>query len=79
MKEWSKNNWNKNREKMRDSLSSWFKVVSPKGKVYNTNRLGDLCDKFGLSFVTMWWASKRNKQVSKGKAKGWICQQIIQN
>jgi hypothetical protein len=41
MKKWSKNNWEQNKEYLRDCLSSNFKITSPDGNEYFTNRLED--------------------------------------
>ncbi len=72
------NNMWKDKEKMRDLLSSWFAVVSPDGTSYNTNRLQDFCKLHDLQFVSVWNTSRTGKTVSKGKSKGWKCT-IIQN
>lgn len=66
-----------NKEKSRDRLSSWFLVISPDGKQYKTNRLQDFCENKNLPYTSIWKTSVINKHLTKGKAKGWICQRII--
>jgi hypothetical protein len=76
MKNFSKILWEKSRDKMRDSLSSTFELTSPKGLVYNTNRLQDFCLEHDLTYTAVWKTSITNKPVKKGKAKGWLCKKI---
>lgn len=72
MKDHMKSLW-EDREGMRDKLSSTFTVVSPDGIKYNTNRLQEFCEEYGLTYVSVWNTSRTGKPVTKGKAKGWIC------
>lgn len=74
MAEWAKNNWVTNKESIRDSLSSYFVLTSPDGKIYKTNRLQDFCEENNLTYVSVWASSKTHKPVSKGKSKGWKCE-----
>lgn len=74
--EWSKSFWMENKERMRDLLASWFKVVSPDGVIYNTNRLEDFCREHNLTYVSVWNTSRTGKPVLKGKSKGWICTRV---
>jgi hypothetical protein len=76
MREWSKQYWTENKEKIRDILSSFFELTSPTGIVYTTNRLQDFCNQYELSYTTIWKTSITNKPVKKGKCKGWICKKI---
>lgn len=63
-------------ESYRDLLSSWFKIISPDGVEYKTNRLEDFCKENQLGYTALWNSSRTNKIVSKGKSKGWICERI---
>lgn len=76
MRERSKTYWKNNKEKQRDSLSSFFEVVSPDGMVYNTNRLEDFCSEHDLTYTSLWNTSRTHKVVKKGKTKGWKCTTI---
>lgn len=77
MREWSKNNWENNKEYIRDCLSSNFKITSPEGDEYLTNRLEEWCKEKNLPYSTLWVSSSKNgKIVTKGKAKGWKCELI---
>lgn len=77
MKEWSKNNWEQNKEYLRDCLSANFKITSPDGNEYFTNRLEDWCKEKQLPHSTLWVSSSKNgKIITKGKAKGWKCELI---
>lgn len=70
--------WRNNYDKMRDALASWFRVTSPDGIVYNTNRLEEFCRDNNLTYVSLWNSSRTNKPVKKGKTKGWICEKILE-
>lgn len=74
MKNKTKKLWAENKDKMRDSLSSWFTLTSPEGEVYETNRLEELCKSLGLPYNTVWKSSKTNTPPKRGNAKGWLCQ-----
>lgn len=63
----------KDKDGMRDKLSSEFTVVDPEGNVYNTNRLQEFCEDRNLTYVSVWNTSRTGKPVKKGKAKGWMC------
>ena len=76
MTEWSKTYWAANKEKMRDSLSSTFELISPNGEIYVTNRLFDLCESLGLPKTSVWKTSTTGTPPTKGKAKGWLCKRI---
>jgi hypothetical protein len=76
IKSWSTEMWSKNKDKMRDALSSSFEVVSPEGNRYVTNRLEDFCKERALPYTTIWRISISNKMPIKGKAKGWFCKRI---
>jgi len=76
MSEWNKENWKKNKEKIRDSLSSFFELTSPDGVVYTTNRLKEFCKENELTYTSVWKTSLTKKPVKKGKSKGWICKKI---
>lgn len=73
MKFQAKKMWSENKEKMRDSLSSRFTVVSPHGIMYNTNRLQDFCIENDFPYTTLWKTSITGKSPNRGKAKGWVC------
>lgn len=74
MKTIAKAIWVEHREKIRDTLSSYYKLVSPSGEEIITNRLKENCKKFGLPFVTIWSSSVDNGRIiKKGKAMGWKC------
>lgn len=64
------------REKIRDSKSGWYLVISPVGAETRTNRLGDFCKTNNLPYVTMYSSVKRNLVITKGKAKNWQCKKI---
>jgi hypothetical protein len=77
MKEWSTNFWKESKEKIRDCLSSTFKITSPEGEEIITNRLEDWCKENHLPHSTIWVSSSKNgKVITKGKAKGWKCELI---
>jgi phage-related protein len=77
MSNWAADNWSKNRENIRNSLSSTFKVTSPKNVEYITNRLKEFCETHNITYSSLWNTTRTNKPITKGKAKGWKCQ-IIQ-
>lgn len=66
----------KDKEKIRDKMSSTFIVESPDGIVYNTNRLEEFCKERNLTYVPVWNTSRTGYPVTKGKSKGWICRKI---
>jgi len=74
----TKNHWRNNKTKMRDALSSWFKVTEPNGKEHQTNRLEEFCNGRNLPYTTLWKTSKTGITANRGRSKGWLCQQIIQ-
>ena len=76
MQSWSVQNWENNKEKIRDALSSLFELTSPDGLVYTTNRLKEFCDQYDITYTSVWNSSVTRKPVKKGKAKGWICKKI---
>ena len=77
MKEWSTSYWKRNKEYIRDCLSSTFKITSPEEEETITNRLKDWCKKNNLPYSTLWISSSKNgKIITKGKAKGWKCELI---
>lgn len=78
MHDYMKNIWNKDKNLMRDRLSSWFIVIDPDNNEFKTNRLQDFCLQNNLPYTTIWKSSKDNSVIKKGKAKGWKCK-IIQN
>lgn len=63
----------KDKEQMRDRLSTCFSVVSPFGDIYKTNRLEEFCELRNITYVSVWNTSRTNKPVKKGRAKGWKC------
>jgi hypothetical protein len=71
-----KNFWKEDKEKMRDSLSSFFLVTSPEGNSFETNRLEEFCLDKNLPYTSIWKSSVSNKIIKKGKAKGWLCKKI---
>lgn len=73
-----KKQWRENYEKMRDSLSNYFLVISPTGDEYKTNRLEEFCKQKDLTYTSLWNTSRTNKHIKKGKSKGWICKKIFQ-
>lgn len=69
--------WIENREYIRDCLSSTFKITSPNGEEFITNRLEDWCKERQLPYTTLWVSSSKNgKIITKGKVKGWKCELI---
>jgi hypothetical protein len=76
MKEWAKENWKRNKESMRDSLSSTYELTSPSGEIYVTNRLGEFCEINQLTFTTIWRSSVTGNIPKKGKCKGWKCKKL---
>jgi hypothetical protein len=75
----SKKIWRENYEKMRNSLSSFFLVKSPTGEEYTTNRLEEFCKEKNITYTALWNTSRTNKEVKKGKSKGWLCKKIFHN
>jgi hypothetical protein len=76
MTNWGKDNWEKNREKMRDSMSSSFRLISPKGEMFETNRLQDFCKVHNLPYTTIWRLSVGQPQPNRGRGKGWLCVKV---
>jgi ribulose bisphosphate carboxylase small subunit len=74
----SKQYWKKNKEKMQNALSSWFKVIAPNGEEYTTNRLENFCTERKLPYTTLWKTSKTGITANRGPSKGWKCQKITQ-
>jgi hypothetical protein len=74
----TKKQWQENYDKMRNSLSNYFLVISPDGREYKTNRLEEFCEQKELTYTSVWNTSRTNKPVKKGKSKGWICKKISQ-
>lgn len=75
MSEVNKKRW-QNKDKMRNNLASYFLVISPTGEQIKTNRLQDFCRERNLEYGSLWNTSRTNKQVKKGRSKGWSCQKI---
>ena len=73
MRSWATEHWQKNKEKMRDSLSNYFCLTPPDGVKYRTNRLEEFCKVNNLPYTTIWKISVSGKSPSKGDAKGWFC------
>jgi len=74
MKKRTKELWENKKEKMRDALSGTYKLTSPNDDVIITNRLGEVCEKYGLPFTTIHNSySNGGRIITKGKAKGWSC------
>jgi len=73
MKNQMQHHWKNNKELIRDSLSSYFCLVSPSGVEYRTNRLYDFCKDNDLPYTTIWSTSISGVTPKKGKAKGWNC------
>lgn len=71
MSEWNKQWWRNNREHLRDIMSSEWKLISPEGAAYVTNRLEDWCHDNHLPYTTIWKNHKVNTPIKKGNAKGW--------
>ena len=65
--------WKNNKETWRDLHSSYFRVISPTGVEYRTNRLKDWCKENNLPYTTIWGVSVSGKIPKKGKALGWSC------
>lgn len=74
----TKKQWRENYDKMRNSLSNYFLVISPDGQEYKTNRLEEFCEQKDLTYTSVWNTSRTDKPVKKGKSKGWICKKISQ-
>jgi hypothetical protein len=66
----------KNKEKMRDALSFRYKLRSPLGEEFTTNRLGDFCEDHGISQVLMNRSAVECRCIVKGKSVGWQCWRI---
>ena len=73
MRQWSKKNWENNKETIRDALSTTFDIISPTGAKYTTNRLEDFCEDNNLPYSTLWNTSVTGVSPKRGKAKGWLC------
>lgn len=67
------------KQKIRDKLSSTYRLTAPDGRTIITNRLGEFCRDNGLTFTTIWKTAvlQPGKIITKGKAKGWTSQLII--
>jgi len=78
-REMSKKMWATKREEIRDKISATYRLTSPTGIVYTTNRLTEFCEKNNLTFTTVWGACRNNpgKPITKGRAKGWTGKLII--
>lgn len=63
----------KNKEKMRDALSHSYKLRSPLGEEFITNRLVDFCKDCGILQVLMNRSAIDNRFISKGRSIGWQC------
>ena len=74
--QWNKQRWKNDYEVRRNSLASFFEVISPEGIMYKTNRLQEFCNNHNLGYISLWNTSRTNKPVKKGKSKGWICTKI---
>jgi dissimilatory sulfite reductase (desulfoviridin) alpha/beta subunit len=68
--------WEVNKEKMRNALSSYYEIINPQGEKIVTNRLKDYCATHSLSYTTMYETAKTNKPPKKGKNLGWYCRKI---
>lgn len=64
----TKKYWGENKEKIRDTLSSWYTVISPNGEEYKTNRLQEFCISKGWSPLALYNGGKVKK---RGSAAGW--------
>jgi hypothetical protein len=64
----TKKHWETNKEKMRDSLSSWYLVISPTGEKFKTNRLQEFCISMGWNPLVLYNNGKVKK---RGLAAGW--------
>ena len=73
MAEYAKNIIWKDKEKMRNALSSTFVVTSPDGISTKTNRLQNFCVVNNLPYTSIWNNSKMDNPIKKGKAKDWRC------
>jgi len=78
MKTHAQEMWKTNKEKMRDSLSSWFLIIDADGNEYETNRLEEFCLTKQIPYSTLWKSSVSETVIRKGKLKGWICKKITQ-
>lgn len=77
MKEWASNYWRKNKEYIRNCLSSTFKITTLGGEEIITNRLEEWCKENQLPYTTLWISSSKNgKIITKGRVKGWKCELI---
>lgn len=73
MKDHMKQQWANNKEKYRDALSSTFKIISPIGEEYETNRLKEFSKIHNLGYTSLWRSSISGYSPKKGKSKDWIC------
>lgn len=73
----AKNQWELNKEKLRDALASWFVVTDPNGNVYETNRLEEFCKDKELPYTSLWKTTVTGKTPNRGKAKGWLCEKKL--
>ena len=65
------------RKKFKESNSEKYTLISPTGNIFENVYLTDICKEYLLPFTTLWNSAKLNgKQITKGKAKGWICKKI---
>jgi len=68
--------WAKNKEKMRNSLSSWFLVIDPEQKEYTTNRLQDFCNERNLAYTSLWKTCKTGKHRKEENLKDGYVEQL---
>jgi hypothetical protein len=65
--------WETKRDVIIDSMSGSYQLISPEGRLFETNRLTEFCKQEQLPFVSIWSNTKYDKPITKGKAKGWCC------
>lgn len=59
------------KEKIRNSNSFEYEVISPVGVIYKTNRLQEFCIENKLKYISVWKTTKTGNPVKKGASKGW--------
>lgn len=72
MKSHMEERW-KDKEKMRDSMATWWIVTSPDGEEFETNRLEDFCKERNLAYSTL-WGTHKGRVIKRGRSVGWKCQ-----
>jgi hypothetical protein len=67
------------KRKFLDSISGIYKIISPNGEIFESNRLTNFCKERNFAFRSFWGSSQNDgKQITKGNAKGWKVYRLSQ-